>query len=75
MENRRSFIKKTALGTAGMTAGFTAVSAKSYARILGANERVNMALNGEFEKFIDHDEANMMLTRKYRHPYVVPKVV
>jgi hypothetical protein len=31
--------------------------------------------NGEFEKFIDHDEANMMLTRKYRHPYVVPKVV
>ena len=46
MENRRTFIKKTALGTAGVTAGLTAVSARSYARILGANDRVNMAIIG-----------------------------
>ena len=30
---------------------------------------------GEFEKFIDNDEANMLLSRKYRHPYVIPKNV
>lgn len=46
MENRRTFIKKTALGTAGVTVGLSAVSAKSYARILGANDRVNMAVIG-----------------------------
>jgi predicted dehydrogenase len=46
MENRRTFIKKTALGTAGVTVGLTAASAKSYARILGANDRVTMAIIG-----------------------------
>jgi hypothetical protein len=34
-----------------------------------------LEFNGEFEKFIDNDEANMLLTRKYRHPYIVPKIV
>ena len=46
MENRRTFIKKTALSAAGVSAGFTALSAKSYGRILGANDRVNMAVIG-----------------------------
>ncbi len=46
MENRRTFIRKTALGAAGVTAGLTLVSAKSYARILGANDRVTMAVIG-----------------------------
>ena len=46
MENRRTFIKKTALGTAGVTVGLTAVSARSYARIMGANDLVNMAIIG-----------------------------
>ena len=46
MENRRTFIKKTALGTAGVTVGLTAMSAKSYARILGANDRVTVAVIG-----------------------------
>jgi predicted dehydrogenase len=46
MENRRTFIRKTALGTAGVTVGLTAVSAKSYAHILGANDRINMAIIG-----------------------------
>lgn len=35
----------------------------------------SLRFNGEFEKFIDNNEANMMLTRKYRAPYVVPKNV
>jgi hypothetical protein len=34
-----------------------------------------LEFNGEFEKFIDNQEANMLLTRKYRHPYVIPQVV
>lgn len=46
MENRRTFIKKTALSTAGVTVGFSAISAKSYGRILGANDRVNVAVIG-----------------------------
>ena len=32
-------------------------------------------LSNEFEKFIDNQEANMLLTRKYRYPYVIPQKV
>ncbi len=46
MENRRAFIKKTTLGTAGVTMGLTALSAKSYSRIMGANDRITMAVIG-----------------------------
>ena len=46
MENRRTFIKKTALSTAGVSLGASAVSARSYRRILGANDRVTMAVIG-----------------------------
>jgi len=46
MENRRTFIKKTAIGTAGVSVGLTAFSAKSYGRILGANDRINMGVIG-----------------------------
>jgi predicted dehydrogenase len=49
MDNsRREFIKKTALGTAGLTVGglATGMSAKSYAKIIGANERLNVAIAG-----------------------------
>jgi hypothetical protein len=34
-----------------------------------------LEFNGEVEKFIDNQEANMLLTRKYRLPYVIPEVV
>jgi predicted dehydrogenase len=46
MENRRTFIKKTALGTAGVSLGVRSVSARSYSRIVGASDRVNMAVIG-----------------------------
>ncbi|GAI05407.1 unnamed protein product, partial [marine sediment metagenome] len=47
MENtRRDFIKKVAVGTAGVTLGGIGLSAKSYARILGANDRVNVGIVG-----------------------------
>lgn len=34
-----------------------------------------LRFNGEYEEFIDHEEADMMLTRKYRYPYIIPKNV
>ncbi|WP_338867830.1 Gfo/Idh/MocA family oxidoreductase [Spirosoma sp. SC4-14] len=45
---RREFIKKAALSTAGLTVGGLApgFSAKSYAKIIGANERLNVAIAG-----------------------------
>jgi len=41
--SRREFIKKTTVGTTGIILGF---SAKSYSRIIGANDRVNVGLVG-----------------------------
>jgi predicted dehydrogenase len=48
MENRRDFIKKVAATTASLAIGGTAFgfSAKSYNRIIGANERVRFATIG-----------------------------
>ncbi|WPP50372.1 Gfo/Idh/MocA family protein [Catalinimonas niigatensis] len=47
-DNRRTFIKKAALGTTGITLGASsfAFSAKSYNSILGANDRINMCVIG-----------------------------
>jgi predicted dehydrogenase len=43
MTTRRKFLKDLAIGTAAATVG---LNAKSYARILGANDRVNFAIIG-----------------------------
>jgi len=43
MIERRGFIKKSLLGAAGVAMGMTA---KSYANIVGANDRINMAVIG-----------------------------
>ena len=43
MVTRREFLDALALGAAGIAAGTTA---KSYARILGANDRLNFAIIG-----------------------------
>lgn len=45
-ENRRDFIKKTGAVAAGITLGGPAISAKSYRRIMGANERLNVGIIG-----------------------------
>ena len=45
-DTRRTFIKKAALGTAGMSIGLSPMSAKSYSRILGSNDRVNVGILG-----------------------------
>src|SRR5680860_1083011 len=46
MTKRREFIQKSILGTAGITIAGMGLSAKSYASIMGANDRVNMAVIG-----------------------------
>ncbi|MBN2774388.1 MAG: Gfo/Idh/MocA family oxidoreductase [Prolixibacteraceae bacterium] len=57
-DNRRDFIKKIGAGAAGITVGSSVMgmSAKSYSRIIGANERLNVAIAGlgrRLEAYID----------------------
>jgi predicted dehydrogenase len=44
--SRRSFIKKSAFGAAGMTIGGMGMSARSYGNVIGANDRLNLAIVG-----------------------------
>jgi predicted dehydrogenase len=46
MSDRRSFLKKSTIGAAGLTIGGMALSSKSYSKIIGANDRLNIALIG-----------------------------
>ena len=46
MAKRRDFIKKSVLGTAGLTIGGLGFSAKSYSSIKGAGERITAAVVG-----------------------------
>ncbi|XOV93486.1 MAG: Gfo/Idh/MocA family protein [Bacteroidota bacterium] len=46
MNNRRNFIKKTTLGASGIALGTSALSAKSYRNIIGANDKVVLASIG-----------------------------
>lgn len=48
MQNRRAFIKQAAAGAVGLTIGRSAngFSARSYGRIIGANERIRVATIG-----------------------------
>ncbi|MEX2568218.1 MAG: Gfo/Idh/MocA family oxidoreductase [Cyclobacteriaceae bacterium] len=46
MTKRRSFIKKSAFGAAGITIGGLNLNAKSYSAVIGANNRVNVAVIG-----------------------------
>ena len=44
--SRRVFLKKSALAAGGVTVGAMSFTAKSYARIIGANDRLGVALVG-----------------------------
>jgi predicted dehydrogenase len=46
MTSRRDFIQKAALGTAALT-----LSAKSYSRILGSNDRIRVGIVGYSDRF------------------------
>ncbi len=46
MTERREFIKKGLVGTAGIAIGGMGFTAKSYASVIGANERINLCIIG-----------------------------
>jgi predicted dehydrogenase len=46
MTKRRDFIKKSLIGTAGITIGGMGFSSRAYSSIIGANERINVAVIG-----------------------------
>ncbi|TDT47266.1 secreted protein [Maribacter spongiicola] len=69
--NRRNFIKKTALGAVGATIASTSVNAmtaKSYSKIIGANDRIHVAIQGLGRRYpayipaIAHKKNNVELT-------------
>ncbi|MDD4108316.1 MAG: twin-arginine translocation signal domain-containing protein, partial [Prolixibacteraceae bacterium] len=45
-KSRREFLSQTGMAAAGLTIGATAMSAKSYGRIIGANEKIRMGFIG-----------------------------
>ncbi|NNG08979.1 MAG: Gfo/Idh/MocA family oxidoreductase, partial [Arenibacter sp.] len=45
-KTRRNFIRTAAVGSAGVVLGSTKLSAKSYKRVIGANERIQVAIAG-----------------------------
>ncbi len=60
-DSRRDFIKKSALATAGFSFA-SAASASSYNRIMGANDRVNLAIWGTGRRFGAYQD---ILDKKY----------
>ncbi|MDR2147490.1 MAG: Gfo/Idh/MocA family oxidoreductase, partial [Tannerella sp.] len=53
MENRREFLKKMSVGSAAMLMGGAGLdmSARSYSRIIGANEKVRVGIVGYSDRF------------------------
>jgi predicted dehydrogenase len=62
MTKRREFIKKSILGTAGLTIGGMGMTAKSYNSVTGANDRINLAVIGIRGRGGDHIESWCELT-------------
>jgi predicted dehydrogenase len=54
MTNRRDFIKTAAVGAAGITIGGLSLSPKSYASVMGSNDRINLAVVGLRSRGRDH---------------------
>jgi len=57
--NRRDFMKKTAIGAVGVTFSnsVNAMTAKSYSRIIGANDRIQIAVQGLGRRYEAYLEA------------------
>ena len=51
MSDRREFIQKSSVGAASLTVGGLTFSAKSYGRIIGANEKVRVGVIGLSDRF------------------------
>jgi predicted dehydrogenase len=54
MTKRREFIRTSIIGTAGITLGGLSLSPKSYASVIGANDRINLAVVGIRSRGTDH---------------------
>ncbi|MDP4223944.1 MAG: Gfo/Idh/MocA family oxidoreductase [Bacteroidota bacterium] len=54
MTKRREFIKTSVIGTAGIAIGGLGLSPKTYASVVGANDRINMAVVGIRSRGTDH---------------------
>src|SRR5665647_2647566 len=54
MTKRRDFIMKSAMGTAGIAIGGMSFSSKSYASIIGANDRINIGFLGCGDRSSNH---------------------
>ena len=57
MTQRRDFIKKSLIGGAGLAIGGMGLSAKSYGSIIGANDRINVAVIGIKGRGVSHIDA------------------
>lgn len=57
MTQRRDFIKKTLIGSAGIAVSGIGLSAKSYGSIMGANDRINVAVIGIRGRGVSHINA------------------
>jgi predicted dehydrogenase len=57
MTQRRDFIKKSLIGGAGLAIGGIGLSAKSYGSIIGANDRINVAVIGIKGRGVSHIDA------------------
>ena len=57
MTQRRDFIKKTLIGGAGIAVTGIGLSAKSYGSIIGANDRINVAVIGIRGRGVSHIDA------------------
>lgn len=51
MESRRDFIRKSSLSALGLTIGGLGMSAKSYGKIIGSNNRVRVGIVGFSDRF------------------------
>ena len=57
MTQRRDFIKKSLIGGTGLAIGGIGLSAKSYASIMGSNDRINVAVIGIKGRGVSHIDA------------------
>ena len=65
MENRRDFIKKGLVGGVGLAIGGMGFSAKSYGSILGANDRLTLAVIGIHGRGTAHIDAWCALNKSH----------
>ena len=65
MENRRDFIKKSVMGGVGLAIGGMGFSAKSYGSILGANDRLTLAVVGIHGRGTAHIDAWCALNKSH----------